>query len=379
VLASTIGFLGDFDLAEEAVQDAFTIAAERWERDGIPDNPAAWLAVTARHRAIDRLRREHTLARKTQQLQAPALTPSEPEQQMDDPTIADERLELIFTCCHPALAVEAQVALTLRALGGLTTEEIARAFLVAPETMKRRLTRAKAKIKATRIPFAVPADHRLPERLTAVLAIVYLIFNEGYGGRSDLAAEAIRLGRVLGELMPDEPEVCGLEALMLLHDARRAARFDGEELVLLADQDRSLWNAGQIAAGRRRLDRALALRGGGPYVLQAAIASLQAEDRPDWPQIAVLYARLVRCTGSAIVELNRAVAVAEAQGAAAGLAIVEALSPSLDEYQYLHSSRAELLRRLGRAAEARVAYGRALELTRSGAERRFLSRRLAEL
>jgi RNA polymerase sigma-70 factor (ECF subfamily) len=379
VLASTIGFLGDFDLAEEAVQDAFTIAAERWERDGIPDNPAAWLAVTARHRAIDRLRREHTLARKTQQLQAPALTPSEPEQQMDDPTIADERLELIFTCCHPALAVEAQVALTLRALGGLTTEEIARAFLVAPETMKRRLTRAKAKIKATRIPFAVPADHRLPKRLTAVLAIVYLIFNEGYGGRSDLAAEAIRLGRVLGELMPDEPEVCGLEALMLLHDARRAARFDGEELVLLADQDRSLWNAGQIAAGRRRLDRALALRGGGPYVLQAAIASLQAEDRPDWPQIAVLYARLVRCTGSAIVELNRAVAVAEAQGAAAGLAIVEALSPSLDEYQYLHSSRAELLRRLGRAAEARVAYGRALELTRSGAERRFLSRRLAEL
>ncbi len=379
MLASTIGFLGDFDLAEEAVQDAFTIAAERWERDGIPDNPAAWLAVTARHRAIDRLRREHTLARKTQQLQAPALTPSEPEQQMDDPTIADERLELIFTCCHPALAVEAQVALTLRALGGLTTEEIARAFLVAPETMKRRLTRAKAKIKATRIPFAVPADHRLPERLTAVLAIVYLIFNEGYGGRSDLAAEAIRLGRVLGELMPDEPEVCGLEALMLLHDARRAARFDGEELVLLADQDRSLWNAGQIAAGRRRLDRALALRGGGPYVLQAAIASLQAEDRPDWPQIAVLYARLVRCTGSAIVELNRAVAVAEAQGAAAGLAIVEALSPSLDEYQYLHSSRAELLRRLGRAAEARVAYGRALELTRSGAERRFLSRRLAEL
>ena len=379
MLASTIGFLGDFDLAEEAVQDAFTIAAERWERDGIPDNPAAWLAVTARHRAIDRLRREHTLARKTQQLQAPALTPSEPEQQMDDPTIADERLELIFTCCHPALAVEAQVALTLRALGGLTTEEIARAFLVAPETMKRRLTRAKAKIKATRIPFAVPADHRLPKRLTAVLAIVYLIFNEGYGGRSDLAAEAIRLGRVLGELMPDEPEVCGLEALMLLHDARRAARFDGEELVLLADQDRSLWNAGQIAAGRRRLDRALALRGGGPYVLQAAIASLQAEDRPDWPQIAVLYARLVRCTGSAIVELNRAVAVAEAQGAAAGLAIVEALSPSLDEYQYLHSSRAELLRRLGRAAEARVAYGRALELTRSGAERRFLSRRLAEL
>jgi RNA polymerase sigma-70 factor (ECF subfamily) len=379
VLASTIGFLGDFDLAEEAVQDAFTIAAERWERDGVPDNPAAWLAVTARNRAIDRLRRERTLARKTQQLQAPAPTPTEPEPEMDDPTIADERLELIFTCCHPALAVDAQVALTLRALGGLTMEEIARAFLVAPETMKRRLTRAKAKIKATRIRFAVPGDDRLPERLTAVLAVVYLIFNEGYGGRSDLAAEAIRLGRVLGELMPDEPEVCGLEALMLLHDARRAARFDGEELVLLADQDRSLWDAGQIAAGRSLLDRALALRGRGPYVLQAAIASLQAEDRPDWPQIAALYAELVRCTGSAIVELNRAVAVAEAHGAAAALAIVEALAPSLDEYQYLHSSRAEILRRLGRVAEARVAYERAIELTSSEPERRFLGRRLADL
>ena len=379
MLASTIGFLGDFDLAEEAVQDAFTIAAERWERDGLPDNPAAWLAVTARNRAIDRLRRERALARKTQLLQAHAPSPTGTELEMDDPTIADERLELIFTCCHPALSVEAQVALTLRALGGLSTEEIARAFLVAPETMKRRLTRAKAKIKATRIPFAVPADHRLPERLTAVLAVVYLIFNEGYGGRSDLAAEAIRLGRVLGELMPDEPEVCGLEALMLLHDARRAARFDGQELVLLADQDRALWDAGQIAAGRSRLDRALALRGRGPYVLQAAIASLQAQDRPDWPQIAVLYTELGRCTGSAIVELNRAVAVAEAHGAAAGLAIVEALPPSLDEYQYLHSARAELLRRLGRVAEARVAYGRALELTRTEAERRFLSRRLVEL
>src|ERR1019366_6429174 len=224
-------------------------------------------------------------------------------------------------------------------------------------------------------------DHRLPERLTAVLAVVYLIFNEGYGGRGDLTAEAIRLGRVLGELMPDEPEVCGLRALMLLHDARRDARFDGEELVLLADQDRSLWDAGQIASGRILLDRAVALRGrgaGGVYVLQAAIASLQAEDRPDWPQIAALYGELVRSTGSAIVELNRAVAVAGAQAPAAGLAIVEALPPSLDEYRYLNSSRAELLRRLGRAAEARVAYQRALELTRSEAERRFLSRRLAE-
>jgi RNA polymerase sigma-70 factor (ECF subfamily) len=381
VLASTIGFLGDFDLAEEAVQDAFTIAAERWERDGIPDNAAAWLTVTARHRAIDRMRRERTLARKAQQLQAAALPPTEPEPEpeMEDPTVADERLELIFTCCHPALSAEAQVALTLRALGGLATDEIARAFLVTPEAMKRRLTRAKAKIKATRIPFAVPPDHRLPERLTAVLAVVYLIFNEGYGGRSDLAAEAIRLGRLLGELLPGEPEVCGLEALMLLHDARRAARFDGEELVLLADQDRSLWDARQIASGRSRLDRALALGGRGPYVLQAAIASLQAQDRPDWPQIAMLYAELVRCTGSAIVELNRAVAVAEARGAAAGLAIVEALPESLHAYPYLHSSRAELLRRLGREDESRAAYGRALELTHSRAERRFLSRRLAEL
>jgi RNA polymerase sigma-70 factor (ECF subfamily) len=377
-----IGFLGDFDLAEEAVQEAFAVAAERWPRDGVPSQPAAWLTTTARHRAIDRLRRERVLAAKTHRLDAPDSTPTEAEPAMDDPTITDERLELIFTCCHPALAVEAQVALTLRALGGLTTEEIARAFVVPSETMKRRLSRAKAKIKATRIPFAVPADHRLPERLTAVLAVVYLIFNEGYGGRGDLTAEAIRLGRVLGELMPDEPEVCGLRALMLLHDARRDARFDGEELVLLADQDRSLWDAGQIASGRILLDRAVALRGrgaGGVYVLQAAIASLQAEDRPDWPQIAALYGELVRSTGSAIVELNRAVAVAEAQGPAAGLAIVEALPPSLDEYRYLHSSRAELLRRLGRAAEARGAYQRALELTRSEAERRFLSRRLAEL
>ena len=378
-VASLARAVGDLGLAEDAVAYAYVVALERWPADGFPAHPSAWILTTARRRAIDRLRRERALARKTQLLQAHAPSPTGTELEMDDPTIADERLELIFTCCHPALSVEAQVALTLRALGGLSTEEIARAFLVAPETMKRRLTRAKAKIKATRIPFAVPADHRLPERLTAVLAVVYLIFNEGYGGRSDLAAEAIRLGRVLGELMPDEPEVCGLEALMLLHDARRAARFDGQELVLLADQDRALWDAGQIAAGRSRLDRALALRGRGPYVLQAAIASLQAQDRPDWPQIAVLYTELGRCTGSAIVELNRAVAVAEAHGAAAGLAIVEALPPSLDEYQYLHSARAELLRRLGRVAEARVAYGRALELTRTEAERRFLSRRLVEL
>jgi RNA polymerase sigma-70 factor (ECF subfamily) len=269
------------------------------------------------------------------------------------------------------------VALTLRALGGLTTEEIARAFLVAPETMKRRLSRAKAKIKDAGIPFCVPPDHVLPERLAAVLAVVYLIFNEGYGGRVDLAAEAIRLGRVVTGLLPDEPEAHGLVALMLCHDARRAARFSGEELVLLEDQDRSLWNAAQIDEGRAVLERALALGGRGPYALQAAIASLQAEERIDWPQVVSLYGELARLTRSPVVELNRAVAVAQAGSPEAALQIVDGLA--LDEYRYLHSTRAELLRRLGRREEARVAYGRALELTPAEPERRFLERRLAEL
>ena len=282
----------------------------------------------------------------------------------------------MFTCCHPALATEAQVALTLRALGGLTTDDIARAFLVAPDTMKRRLSRAKSKIKAAGIPFAVPPDRLLPERLAAVLAIVYLIFNEGYGGRVDLAAEAIRLGRVLAKLMPDEPEVQALLALMLLQDARRAARFAAGDLVLLADQDRSLWDAAQIREGRALLDRALVLRGRRPYVIQAAIASLQSDDPVDWPQVAALYAELVRLTRSPVVELNRAVAVAEAEGCARGLEIVERLD--LDHYQYFHSTRAELLRRLGRGDEARAAYRRALALARGEPERRFLERRLAE-
>jgi RNA polymerase sigma-70 factor (ECF subfamily) len=295
----------------------------------------------------------------------------------DDPTIPDERLELIFTCCHPALAPEARVALTLRALGGLSTEEIARAFLVAPDAMKRRLSRAKAKIRDAGIPFAVPPDHLLVERLAAVLAVVYLIFNEGYAGRGDLAAEAIRLGRVLAELMPDEPEVHGLLALMLCHDARRAARFSGDELVLLADQDRSLWDAAQIVDGRAALDRAVALRGRGPYVLQAAIASLQAEPEIDWPQVAALYASLAELTRSPVVELNRAVAVAEAGSPEAALEIVDGVA--LDDYRYLHSTRAELLRRLGRADEARAAYERALALTTAAPERRFLERRLGEL
>jgi RNA polymerase sigma-70 factor, ECF subfamily len=296
---------------------------------------------------------------------------------VDATKFPDERLELLFTCCHPALATDAQVALTLRTLGGLTTPEIARAFLVPDATMAQRLVRAKRKIKAAGIPFRVPPDHLLPDRLAAVLAVVYLIFNEGYGGRGDLAAEAIRLGRALAELMPDEPEVHGLLALMLLLDARRGARFRDGDLVLLADQDRSLWNGAQIAEGRTVLGRALALRGRGPYVVQAAIASLHADEPRDWPQIAALYGELARLTASPVVELNRAVAVAELEGPEAGLEIVDRLA--LEDFHYLHSARGELLRRLGRAEEARDAYGRALALVHDDAERRLLERRMDDL
>jgi RNA polymerase sigma-70 factor, ECF subfamily len=373
VLAALIGFLGDFDLAEEAAQEAFAIAAERWPRAGTPDNPGAWLMVTARNRAINRIQRNRTLAAKTRLLPVEETV----EDTMDDTTFPDERLELIFTCCHPALATEAQVALTLRTLGGLTTSEIARSFLLPEPTMAQRLVRAKAKIRAAGIPFRVPPDHLLPDRLTAVLAVVYLVFNQGYGGRNDLAAEAMRLGRALAELMPDEPEVQGLLAMMLLLDARREARFRGGDLVLLADQDRSRWNARQITDGRAVLDRALALRGPGPYVVQAAIASLHADEPRDWPQIAALYGELAKLTGSPVVELNRAVAVAEEQGPEAGLAIVDRLA--LDDYLYLHSTRGELLRRLERTDEARIAYRRALELVHDDAERRLLERRLIEL
>ena len=296
---------------------------------------------------------------------------------MGETTFPDERLELVFTCCHPALATDAQVALTLRTLGGLSTPEIARAFLVPEATMAQRLVRAKRKIKAAGIPFRVPPDHLLPDRLAAVLAVVYLIFNEGYGGRGELAAEAIRLGRSLAELMPDGPEVYGLVALMLLHDSRRAARFREGDVVLLADQDRTLWNRAQIAAGRNALDRALALRGRGPYLVQAAIAALHTEDEPDWPQIAALYGELSRLTESPVVELNRGVAVAETEGAEAGLAIADGLP--LDDYHYLHSTRGELLRRLDRTDEAGEAYRRALALVHDDAERRLIERRIAEL
>jgi RNA polymerase sigma-70 factor (ECF subfamily) len=373
VLAALIGFLGDFQLAEEAAQDAFAIAAERWPREGTPSNPRAWLVTTARNRAIDRIRRDRTLAAKTRLLEVEEAAVDT----VDDTEIPDERLELIFTCCHPALALDAQVALTLRTLGGLTTDEIARAFLVPEPTMAKRLVRAKKKIAAAGIPFRVPPAHLLPDRLAAVLAVVYLIFNEGYGGRGELAADAIRLGRALAELMPDEAEVHALLALMLMNDARRNARFADGSLVLLRDQDRALWDMDEVDEGRAQLERALALGGRGAYVLQAALASLHLDQPEDWHEIAALYGELARMTASPVVELNHAAALAETGEVEQALAITERLD--LDGYHYLHAVRGDLLQRLGRNAEARDAYDRALQLVTSDPERRFLEDRRAAL
>ncbi len=372
IVATLVGFCGDLHVAEDAAQEAFAIAARRWPVDGVPEVPRAWLVTTARNRAIDLLRREQRHAEKLRQLDPPRETAEEASM------IADERLELIFLCCHPALAPEARVALTLRALGGLETAEIARAFLVTEETMKRRLTRARTKVRDAGIPFRVPDEAVLPARLDTVLAVLYLVFNQGWGdGRTDLAAEAIRLTAVLDELLPTQPESTALRALMLLHDSRRAARTRDGEIVPLAEQDRSLWDGERIAAGRALLDEALARGARGPYALQAAIAELQTADPIDWVEVRRLYDTLLDATGSAVVALNRAVAVAETEGPAAALALVDGLD--LGDYRYLHSTRAELLRRLGDRAAAKAAYDRAVALTTTDAERRFLQRRRAAL
>jgi RNA polymerase sigma-70 factor (ECF subfamily) len=377
VLATLVGMFRDIELAEDVAQEAFAIAAERWPRDGEPANPTAWLITTARNRAIDQIRRQQVLAEKTR-LIAYELTAHQEPTMDEQTTFHDERLELIFTCCHPALSREAQVALTLRTLGGLSTEEIARAFLTPFDTMSKRLTRAKHKIRDARIPFAVPEDHQLPDRLAAVLVIVYLIFNEGWSdGRVDLAAEAIRLGRALVELMPDESETLGLLALMLLNDARRDARVREGVLVPLDEQDRSLWDESQILEGRELLGRAVARQSAGTHVIQAAIADLHLQQPRDWHQIATLYGTLAKRTGSPVVELNRAVAIAEVDGPDAGLALLDTLA--LDTYRYYHSTRAELLRRAGRTGEARAAYARALDLAETDHEHQFLARRLEEL
>jgi RNA polymerase sigma-70 factor, ECF subfamily len=377
VLASLIGYFGDFDLAEEAAAEAFAIAARRWPSDGVPDNPAGWLVTTARHRAIDRLRRDRVLAAKLHLLAAGESASESDDAMQETSAIPDERLELIFTCCHPALARQTQVALTLRAVAGLTTEEIARAFLVPGETMKRRLSRAKTKIKTAGIPFKVPPRDMLAERLAAVLTVIYLIFNQGYSRQTELAGQAIGLGRVLATLLPGEPEPQGLLALMLLQDSRREARFtEDNDLVLLKDQDRSGWDWPQITEAKTILDRVI-VAARGPYTLQAAIAALYTADPPDWLQIAALYSELADLTGSPVMALNRAVAVAEADGPAVALSLVDALD--LSGYQYWHSTRAELLRRLGRDRQALDAYEQALALAQTAPERRFLENRIAGL
>jgi RNA polymerase sigma-70 factor (ECF subfamily) len=392
VLATLIRLLGDFDAAEEALHDAFAVAVERWSRDGVPANPRAWLVSTGRFKAIDGMRRrarfDASLAELAKQLESSTSDAEEP----DDQSVEDDRLRLIFTCCHPALPPDAQVAMTLREVCGLTTDEIARAFLTRPPTVAQRIVRAKAKIRDAGIPYVVPAETDLPDRLDAVLRVVYLVFNEGYsassGGsltRHDLSGEAIRLGRLLIELLP-EPEAVGLLALMLLQDSRRAARASPTgDLILLDDQDRSLWNRDQIDEGASLVERALSSRRIGPYTLQAAIAAVHAQApsaaATDWAQIVGLYDVLMRADPSPVVELNRAAAVAMRDGPVAGLVLIDAILARGDlvNYHLAHAARADLCRRLGRTAEARASYKRALDLTRQEPERRFLARRLGAL